>query len=116
MNHVFVVLIISSSDLPKNVIILGGRATMRYQKGKLIFPEELLQEIQKYVQGELVYIPNRKGSRKRWGESSGSRKLLNQRNDDIRRKFIQGETIDQLTQQYCLSHESIKKIVYSKQV
>lgn len=87
---------------------------MKYIKADVIFPKELLREIQKYVHGETVYIPNPEGSRKKWGESSGSRQFLNQRNSEIRKKFSEGVTIDQLTDLFCLSRDSIKKIVYSK--
>jgi Mor family transcriptional regulator len=87
---------------------------MKYLKAEDIFPKELLREVQKYVHGETVYIPNPEGLRKKWGENSGSRQFLNQRNHEIRKKFSEGVTIAQLTDQFCLSTDSIKKIVYSK--
>jgi len=87
---------------------------MKYVKANDLLPDELLKEIQKYVQGELMYIPNLKGSRKKWGENSGYRNHLNHRNDEIKTKFIHGTTIDQLSTLYSLSSDSIKKIVYSK--
>lgn len=87
---------------------------MKYINAEIIFPEELLKEIQTYVNGGLVYIPKPKGTRKKWGESSGSRKYLDQRNSEIRYKFSVGVTIDQLSDQFCLSNDSIKKIIYVK--
>jgi Mor family transcriptional regulator len=87
---------------------------MKYIKAHSIFPEDLLKEIQKYVQGELVYIPNPEGVRKKWGEKSGYNKILSQRNDQIYKKFREGVSIDQLSDDYSLSYDSIKKIVYSK--
>ncbi|MBS4220099.1 hypothetical protein KHA96_17440 [Bacillus sp. FJAT-49711] len=87
---------------------------MKYIKAQAVFPKELLKEIQKYVQGEMVYIPNPDGVRKQWGEDSGYREFLRQRNATIRQRFSEGSTIDQLTIQYSLSYDSIKKIVYSK--
>lgn len=86
---------------------------MKYIKADDIFPEDLLKEMQKYIHGELVYIPNPKGTRKGWGECSGSRQHLNQRNDNIRENFRKGYTIDQLCDKFCLSFDSVKKIVYS---
>ena len=86
---------------------------MKYVNADIIFPEELLKEIQKYVHGGMVYVPKPKGLRKKWGENSGSRKYLNHRNNEIRQKFSFGVTIDQLSDQFCLSCYSIKKIVYS---
>ncbi|MFB8375863.1 CD3324 family protein [Paenibacillus taichungensis] len=70
--------------------------------------------MQKYMNGGLVYIPKSKGLRKKWVENSGSRKILNLRNDEIRQKFLDGDTIDQLSDRFCLSSDTIKKIVYTK--
>ncbi len=86
---------------------------MKYQKADLIFPEDLLKEIQKYVHGEMVYIPNPKGLRKKWGEKSGNKQYLSTRNHEIRSKFLEGFTIEQLAKEFCLSFDSIKRIVYS---
>lgn len=87
---------------------------MKPIKAKSIFPEELLKEIQKHVQGELVYIPKVEGNRKKWGEKSGYKESLSHRNDGIRRKFRDGTTINELMEIYFLSYDTIKKIVYSK--
>lgn len=86
---------------------------MKYIKAESIFPEKLLSEMQKYVQGELVYIPNPEGVRKKWGENSGNRKYLSSRNSEIRKRFNEGLNIEQLSKEFCLSYDSIKKIVYS---
>lgn len=87
---------------------------MKYVNAESIFPVELLNEIQKYVNGEMVYVPISKGSRKKWGENSGSKTYLNDRNLEIRQKFSAGIKIDQLSDRFFLSRDSIKKIVYSK--
>ncbi|MDW0115346.1 CD3324 family protein [Sporosarcina thermotolerans] len=88
---------------------------MKYVNAKSIFPKELLEEIQKYVNGEMVYVPISKGLQKKWGERSGSKNYLKQRNLEIRQRFSVGVTIEQLSNQFFLSHDSIKKIVYSKE-
>lgn len=49
---------------------------MKYINADIILPEELLKEVQKYVQGGMVYIPKPEGLRKKWGENSGSRVYL----------------------------------------
>ena len=43
---------------------------MKYINADIILPEELLKEVQKYVQGGMVYIPKPEGLRKKWGENS----------------------------------------------
>lgn len=86
---------------------------MKYENGKTLFPPELLREIQKYVSGRLVYIPS--ADRKRsWGETSGYRQYLLERNCDIREKFRRGERIEDLADAYFLSTESVRKIIYAK--
>ncbi|KOY14315.1 CD3324 family protein [Paenibacillus xylanivorans] len=87
---------------------------MKYINADTIFPEELLKEIQRHIPGGLVYIPKPKEAHQKWGEGSGSRMMLKQRNDVIRQLFAAGTSIDQLIEQFCLSIDSIKKIVYSK--
>ena len=85
----------------------------KYLKADNIFPEELLTEIQKYAQGELIYIPKPKHSREKWGYYTGSRKVISERNDEICRHYQSGETIDTLAVRYYLSVESIKRIIYN---
>ncbi|NQX59852.1 CD3324 family protein [Paenibacillus qinlingensis] len=87
---------------------------MKYVNAETIFPQELIEEIQKYTQGGIIYIPNPKRSHKKWGENSGSREYLNNRNEEIRVKFATGVSIAQLSDLFCLSSYSIKKIIYSK--
>ncbi|TCZ75493.1 hypothetical protein E0485_17335 [Paenibacillus albiflavus] len=87
---------------------------MKYINADIIFPEELLKEIQKYTHGSMVYIPTPEVLRKKWGENSGSRKQLSHRNEAIRQQYTDGATIDELSVQFCLSIDSIKKIIYSK--
>ncbi|ASA24050.1 CD3324 family protein [Paenibacillus donghaensis] len=87
---------------------------MKYVNADQVFPEPLLKEIQKYVNGGMVYIPTAAPLRKKWGEKSGSRRYLNERNADIRLRFSSGESIDRLSERFGLSDHSIKKIVYRK--
>ena len=77
-------------------------------------PRELLFEIQKYIQGKSVYIPKQKATHKKWGDNTQSKLETSERNDAIRSDFRAGSSIDELCEQYFLSLESIKKIVYCK--
>jgi Mor family transcriptional regulator len=74
-----------------------------------------LKELQKYVSGELVYIPKGKEQRARWGEVSGTRKLLAERNKEICQMHADGATISELEDHYHLSGESIRKIIFKSQ-
>lgn len=87
---------------------------MKYTNAQKVLPEKLILEIQKYVQGETIYIPKPESDYQKWGTASGSRKRIDYRNAAIRDAFEKGIPIEQLAQDYYLSVESIKKIVYSK--
>lgn len=71
-----------------------------------------MKEIQKYIQGEYLYIPKEDGVRKKWGTSSGVKKEIIKRNNEIKEKFLDGTSKETLAEVYCLSISSIKKIVY----
>lgn len=87
---------------------------MKYVKATAILPEKLLVEIQKYVQGQTIYIPKPETTYQKWGTCSGGRKLIDDRNTSIKSAFKSGSTIHQLAEEHCLAIETIKKIVYSK--
>ena len=84
---------------------------MCYKNGKEILPEALLKELQKYVQGELIYIPKEDNLRKAWGENNGTRKLIKERNMEIYTSYKSGATIITLSDSYNLSEDSIRKII-----
>lgn len=87
---------------------------MRYVNAQEILPEELLIEIQKYVRGDLIYIPKPENERIQWGVLSGERQRLQKRNEQIKQRYQNGVSISKLAEQYHLSGETIKKIVYRK--
>ncbi|MBO1624646.1 hypothetical protein COE15_11490 [Bacillus cereus] len=87
---------------------------MKYVKAAAVLPENLIIEIQKYVQGETIYIPKQENTHYKWGTRSGGRKQLDERNRAIKYAFKSGVSIHQLAEEYFLSNETIKKIVYSK--
>lgn len=41
---------------------------MSYKKAIHILPEELLELIQEYVDGECIYIPRKSNNKKEWGD------------------------------------------------
>lgn len=84
---------------------------MKYRKANEVLPDALLKEVQKYVNGETLYIPKCQ-SRQKWGEGSGARAYYRQRNQEIREKFTQAVGIEQLAEEYGLSEETIRKILY----
>lgn len=87
---------------------------MSYINGKEVLPEYLLKEIQKYFEGGTIYIPgSTKAERKQWGTRNNTRKKIENRNSEIKYKKKGGATIFELMEEYHLSYDSIKKIVYA---
>ena len=84
---------------------------MKYRRAPDVLPEELLLEVQKYSQGEMLYVPKAK-ERKKWGEESGARTFYKQRNMEIREKYSLKVPIERLADEYCLSDDMIRKILF----
>ncbi|WP_241675000.1 CD3324 family protein [Paenibacillus luteus] len=86
---------------------------MKYENASDVLPEELLKQLQKYAAGKLLYIPSG-DEKKAWGETTGYRDQLQRRNVMIRNMYAHGRTVSELADEYFLSLDSIKKIIYSK--
>lgn len=84
---------------------------MKYIKAKDVLPEEIVKIIQEYVDGEYLYVPRKIENYKTWGEKSGIKSSLKVRNNEIYKKYINGATIDELTEEYYLSEKSIRRII-----
>lgn len=84
---------------------------MRYKNASDVLPEDLLKEVQKYAAGETLYFP-KAAARKKWGEESGARRFFQERNEEIRQKYLQKVSIERLADEYCLSVETVRKIVF----
>ncbi|GAA0180163.1 CD3324 family protein [Clostridium sediminicola] len=84
---------------------------MKYAKAQDVLPEEIVKIIQEYVDGKYLYVPRKHENHKSWGESSGIKSSLKMRNNEIYKKYIEGTTINELTQEYYLSEKSIRRII-----
>ncbi|MEF3305929.1 CD3324 family protein [Paenibacillus sp. GYB003] len=82
----------------------------RYRNAKDVLPDHLVREIQKYVRGQHLYIPQTE--RAGWGEKTGIRDELEQRNKEIAQKFVDGVSVSRLADIYHLSEDRIRTIVY----
>jgi Mor family transcriptional regulator len=79
-----------------------------------ILPPELVKEIQKYVQGQSLYIP--KAIKAPWGSNSGIKEELQKRNLEIRKLHECGTGITELAELFCLSEDRIRAILYTAHV
>lgn len=84
---------------------------MCYKNGKDILPEALLEELQKYIQGETIYIPKTE-ERKGWGENNGTRIAITKRNLEIYNFYKEGTKVFDIAKLYNLSEDSIRKIIF----
>ena len=84
---------------------------MRYKNASDVLPQNLLEEVQKYAAGETLYFPKDK-ERQKWGEKTGARAFFAERNHEIRQKYLKKMSIEHLADEYCLSVETIRKIVF----
>ena len=84
---------------------------MKYKNASDVLPEGLFKEVQKYAAGETLYFP-KDTERKKWGDITGARAYFRDRNSEIRRKYLQKTSIEHLADEYCLSVETIRKIVF----
>ena len=87
---------------------------MKYINASAVLPEELVEKLQEFVQGEYLYIPARKNEYKVWGELSGARKEINKINDDILNAYLSGASVEELSESFFLSTYAIRKIIYQK--
>ena len=84
---------------------------MSYIKAQEVLPEDLIRQIQEYVDGVYIYIPRKPGTRHIWGEETGYRNELIERNERIRNDYIAGESVTILSRKYHLSEKSIRRIL-----
>ena len=90
------------------VYILGAES-MKYKNASSILPQELVELIQEYVQGEYIYIPVRD---KYVGESATEYKNeLEKRDAHIYINYLEGMSNKCLSEIYHLSESSIRRII-----
>ncbi|GAB6106688.1 CD3324 family protein [Fusibacter bizertensis] len=87
---------------------------MSYKNAAEILPTHLLEELQKYADGAVIYVP-KSSCRTGWGNQSGLRKELDARNQAIIKAFHSLRPIAELAKEHHLSEAAIKKIVYASQ-
>ncbi len=87
---------------------------MSYIKAEDILPEELIRQIQEYVDGVYIYIPRKPGTRHIWGQETGYRSELKERNEQIRNDYTTGMRVPALSRKYHLSEKSIRRILQKK--
>lgn len=84
---------------------------MKYEKAQNILPQDIIELIQQYVDGSYLYIPRKSESKKSWGENSGIKSSLKKRNNEIYNKYSSGVSVRDLSEQFYLTEDSIRRII-----
>lgn len=82
---------------------------MRYIRADEILPPELLEAVQKYIDGQLIYIPSKE--KQEWGSVTASRKYYCERNKEIFLEWKAGASTEELSLRFSLSEKSVQRIL-----
>ena len=94
-------------------MFVSWRKHLNYKNAKNVLPEKLLTELQKYIEGELLYIPHSTDRRRAWGERSGSKEIYDLRNKEIISQKNEGSSVVEIAENFCLSEDTVRKIISS---
>lgn len=84
---------------------------MGYVKAADVLPAEMIEQIQQYVDGAVLYIPKRAGMKSAWGKRTSTKAELAERNAQIYEDFLGGIAVSQLAKDYFLVEKSIQRII-----
>lgn len=87
---------------------------MSYANARDIFPENILEIIQQYIDGEYIYIPRKEENKMAWGEATRCKAELLIRNERIYEDYLSGESLQSLSERYFLSPKTIQRIISEK--
>lgn len=82
---------------------------MSYQNTIYLLPKDLLEQIQEYIDGRVVYIPKKESNKKHWGENTDTKQVLESRNNQICLDFHSGMSIQELSNKYFLTKKVFKE-------
>lgn len=89
---------------------------MGYKKAVDCLPQEVIELIQQYVDGENIYIPKKENERQQWGAKTRTRQELRKRNRQIFQDYLSGKTLEELEVTYFLSGKSIQRIIREEKI
>ena len=89
---------------------------MGYIHALEILPERLIEEIQEYIDGQVIYIPKIESKKCKWGEKTDTKTYLQKRNLEIYCSYKNGTTVFELSEKYFLTPKSIGRIIRNMQL
>ena len=87
---------------------------MGYTNATEVLPKTVLEAVQKYVDGQCVYIPRRDDRRKAWGERTQTRANITARNREIHARHDRGMGVRELAEEFYLSPKTIARILSAR--
>ena len=87
---------------------------MSYIRADEILPRELLEAIQQYVDGQIIYIPRKE--KQAWGSGTSTKEFFRERNERIFRAWQEGISEEELSHRFSLSRKSIQRILRNQKL
>ena len=87
---------------------------MSYIRADEILPRELLEAIQQYVDGQIIYIPRKE--KQAWGSGTSTKEFFRERNGRIFQAWQEGISEEELSRRFSLSRKSIQRILRNKKL
>lgn len=84
---------------------------MSYIKAIDVLPQDIIELIQRYVDGEYIYIPRKESQRRSWGQKTNIKEIIEKRNYEIYQQYLSGIPVQMLSEIYYLAPKSIQKII-----
>ena len=82
---------------------------MSYIKAENVLPQELIETIQQYVDGKMIYIPCKE--KQEWGTTTSAKAFFRERNERIYETYKSGIGLHELAGRFSLSEKSIQRIL-----
>ena len=82
---------------------------MSYIKAENVLPQELIETIQQYVDGKMIYIPCKE--KPEWGSTTSAKAFFRERNERIYETYKSGMGLRELAVSFSLSEKSIQRIL-----
>lgn len=79
-------------------------------------PEGLIEQIQEYVDGQVIYIPKIKSKKCKWGEKTDTKAYFKERNFEIYNSYQNGTTVYELSAKYFITPKSIQRIIRNMKI
>ena len=87
---------------------------MSYIKAENVLPQVLIEAIQQYVDGKMIYIPCKE--KQEWGSLSSAKVFFRERNEKIYESYKGGMGLRELARSFSLSEKSIQRILRNQRL